>query len=329
MRLRLVPRAVQGYAIAALAVGIASCLTLAVVHLYSFIPPNVARGLVSLGFMCAILAAAWWGGYGPGILATVSTILFAPYLAIRTYTLGQANFAQLALVLLISILVSRVAASRDKAESALRRANEMLDERVRERTAELLRANESLQQREAMLLKQAEELGRSNVDLQQFAYIASHDLQEPLRMISIYTELIERGYHGRLDHEADTFIGVVRDSVRRMDNLIRDLLSYSRAIYPESIRDSVCSGHGDRKPGGGHRRKLRGDRARRAAEGRLQSCATDADFPEPDRKFLEIPNGDAANHHFRGKGWRGLDPLGEGQRSRHRHRISRSNFRPF
>src|ERR1700691_6052006 len=193
MRLRLVTRAVQGYAIAAIAVGIASLLTLAVVHLYSFIPLNVARGLVSLGFMSALLAAAWWGGYGPGILATVSTILFAPYLAIRTYTLGQANFAQLGLVLLISILVSRVAASRDKVETALRRANEMLDERVRERTAELLRANESLQEREAMLLKQAEELGRSNVDLQQFAYIASHDLQEPLRMISIYTELIERG----------------------------------------------------------------------------------------------------------------------------------------
>jgi light-regulated signal transduction histidine kinase (bacteriophytochrome) len=235
MRLRLVTRAVQGYAIAALAVGLASCLTLAVVHLYTFIPLNVARGLVSLGFMSAVLAAAWWGGYGPGILATVSTILFAPFLAIRGYTVGQANFAQLGLVLLISVLVSRVAASRDKAEADLRRANEMLDERVQERTAELLRANESLQQREAMLLKQAEELGRSNVDLQQFAYIASHDLQEPLRMISIYTELIERGYHGRLDHEADTFIGVVRDSVRRMDNLIRDLLSYSRAIYPEGV----------------------------------------------------------------------------------------------
>jgi signal transduction histidine kinase len=138
--------------------------------------------------------------------------------------------------------VVSLTAERDEAERRLRDSNLRLEVRVAERTAELADVNQKLQneleeRKRTVILLRAREgelnrllhlLERSNRDLQDFAYITSHDLQEPLRKIQAFGDRLAHRYHDQIDQEGVMYINRMTTSARRMQNMINDLLQYSR-----------------------------------------------------------------------------------------------------
>src|SRR5579871_4715062 len=115
---------------------------------------------------------------------------------------------------LLVITAIRDVTQRRLAEDAVRELNQTLEQRVAERTQELLESNEALRQ--------------SNDDLNQFAYAASHDLQEPLRLVALYSQILQKRYAERLGDEARELFGFVISGARRMERLLKDLLAYSQ-----------------------------------------------------------------------------------------------------
>ena len=137
-------------------------------------------------------------------------------------------------------------AELERSEAALLEENQRLAELLQGFTEQelkfreaLLASNEEIRTLNTELEKRVDErtadLRRSNEDLQQFAYVSSHDLQEPLRTIISYTQLLEHRYNQHLDDDAREFMAYVVEAAQRMSVLINDLLSYSRVVNVENL----------------------------------------------------------------------------------------------
>jgi PAS domain S-box-containing protein len=116
---------------------------------------------------------------------------------------------------LLVISAIRDITDRKRVENEIRELNTRLEQRVAERTSELQESNEALR--------------LSNDDLNQFAYAAGHDLQEPLRMVALYSQMLQESYAGKLDEEANQYISFIVGGATRMESLLKDLLAYSQA----------------------------------------------------------------------------------------------------
>ena len=159
-------------------------------------------------------------------------ILGAIHLADRR--IGQFPPALVEVVESLTPLIGE-AVRRFQAEAELAKHRDHLEELVKQRTRELEAANEQLRKEvasrevaEEALLRAAEDLKRSNLDLEQFGYVASHDLQEPLRAVAGFVRLLEHRFPEKLDAKMREYIAGAAEGATRMEQLITDLLAFSR-----------------------------------------------------------------------------------------------------
>ena len=209
-------------------------------------------------------------------------------------------------------------------------------EDMRQRIVDELEASRAA--REA-LDEQAEELRRSNAELEQFAYVASHDLQEPLRKVASFCQLLEKRYGDKLDERGAEYIGFAVDGAKRMQALINDLLTFSRVgrlnathteVDLDATLDTALDNLVDRDRGVGRRDRAA---AHAAPDRRRRPDAADDAVAEPHRQRGEVParRRRAADRHRMRAGHRCSRPRMAlqrlGQRHRHRRGVRRQGVR--
>lgn len=146
---------------------------------------------------------------------------------IPLYTMSYENFR---------IIITDIT-RRKEIEKELVRARDHLEEMVEEKTAEIEEAYQNIKENELKLKCTVKELKRSNEELQRFNFITSHDLQEPLRTITTFTQLLEKRYKGHFDSDADEFVDYIVDAAVRMKSMIQGLVEYSHVGQKKEFKD--------------------------------------------------------------------------------------------
>jgi PAS domain-containing protein len=203
--LKKIPSAVSGYVVAGLSFGAALGLTIATRPLKL---PGYAYAFL---YLIAVFISAWKGGFGPGILASLGTLILVPYLFTPGFALAKIEIGRSALLLACSVVVSGLAHNRRRAEAALRQANEQLEERVSQRTKELSqRTNElsvtvtSLQAEAQDRLAAEQALRQTQVRLQE----SNERLTNVLESISDSFIAVDRSWHSTyLNRKAAELLG--------------------------------------------------------------------------------------------------------------------------
>jgi signal transduction histidine kinase len=182
---------------------------------YAAVHASLVQSVIVLGIVAALALGAAWIAGDLFVLRQVRALVAAANQMRRGVLSARSGLPPR------SGEIGQLAVSFDEMAATLERRVGQLQRAE----AELTKLNEELEKR---VLERTQELKRSNEDLEQFAYVASHDLQEPLRMIQNYLQLLRRRYQDRLDTNADEFITFALDGGKRMQQLIHDLLTYSR-----------------------------------------------------------------------------------------------------
>jgi signal transduction histidine kinase len=192
----------------------------------------------STASLLVALIAVWYTARSVGPFADAD-----PSAAFRVLSVQ----AFLSVASLCSLLLGALIDERRQAEEALRSAYATLETRIEERTRELSTANQALQSEvseraraEDEVKRAMQELGRSNAELEAYAYVASHDLQEPLRAVAGTVQLLQARYQGKLDERADELISHAVAGITRMKALISDLLLYSRIGVRGTVKPTDC-----------------------------------------------------------------------------------------
>jgi len=221
------------YAVATVLPGLALALA-------ELIPARADPSHFSL-FFIAVMLSSWYGGLGAGLLATILSALSLEYFFISKYfiTLNWRAFLRLGVFTAIAVLTSYLTNARKRAEQALREAHDELDQRVRERTAELAQANESMRaeiverkKAETELLRLQLELGRVErlATLGRMAGTIAHDLGTPLNSVLGYAQLLSQE---NLTERARRRLSIIETQINRMGEIIQHYLLQTRGTAPK------------------------------------------------------------------------------------------------
>jgi signal transduction histidine kinase len=192
----------------------------------------------------AVIITTLIGGRGPGLLCVVFCVLCSSYYFLEPKNsfliYGYSNLVRLSIFSILSTTLILIISRLQRSSDELKKLNLELENRIDERTKYLREANHALedtnriliveiaqrQEAEEVAKQHEEELIRSNVELERFAYMSSHDLKEPLRMITNYSQLLSRKLNDRIDQDCQDYLHQVIDASKRMNELIRDVLAY-------------------------------------------------------------------------------------------------------
>lgn len=211
---------------------IAILLTLLIVSLKYYYPSILGTEAPFLLFIFVPLAVTYIGGFYPGIFSLVLTTLLAVYFFISPVTSFEIEDItagiQVVAYVVEALIGIKIISSLKDTQTNLLESKQRLEEEVAIRTNKIQRASERLQ-------KLNLELQRSNNELEEFAYIASHDLQEPLRKIQSFGNLLQEECQETLRGDAELYLNRILHSAGRMRKLINDLLEYSRVSRSSRI----------------------------------------------------------------------------------------------
>jgi signal transduction histidine kinase len=182
---------------------------------------------VYLTFWPAIMLSSWYGGLGPGLVTTVGSVIFAQLIWMRWHDSLMRGVTDVIVQGAFIVLAVLIAILNEQRLRAIDRAN-LSERRAQEHQKRLQNELEQRQELEDDLIRANRSLARSNEDLVSFGHMISHDLQEPLRTMIIYAELLGRKYAHALQGEGIEWLGYIESSGKRLSKMVRNLLEYSK-----------------------------------------------------------------------------------------------------